>query len=151
MMGTASASTRTREAYFLEYARTVRGLAANVPLAVTGGFRSRAGMQEAVRAGECDVIGIGRPTVTTTDAANVILKGRAEALTAHTLRYGMRGVLGKVADLKTLDGVLDLNWHTDQLHRLGAGLEPDPNRSRLATTVAMLRRNGRTSLRRKRG
>jgi hypothetical protein len=47
--------------------------------------------------------------------------------------------------------VLDLNWHTDQLHRLGAGLEPDPNRSRLATTVAMLRRNGRTSLRRKRG
>jgi len=151
MMGTAAASTRTREAYFLEYARTVRGLAANVPLAVTGGFRSRAAMHEAVRAGECDVIGIGRPTITTTDAAEVILAGRAEALTTHSLRYGMRGVLGKLTDLKTLDGVLDLNWHTDQLHRLGAGLEPDPHRGRLATTVSLLRRNGRTSFRRKRG
>jgi len=151
MMGTAAASTRTREAYFLEYARTVRGLAANVPLAVTGGFRSRAAMHEAVRAGECEVIGIGRPTITTTDAAEVILAGRAEALNTHSLRYGMRGVLGKLTDLKTLDGVLDLNWHTDQLHRLGAGLEPDPHRGRLATTVSLLRRNGRTSFRRKRG
>lgn len=36
---------------------------------------------------------------------------------------------------------LDLNWHTDQFHRLGAGLAPDLDRSR----------NGRTSFRRKRG
>ena len=40
----AAASTRAREAYFLEYARTVRGLVGDIPLAVTGGFRSRAAM-----------------------------------------------------------------------------------------------------------
>src|SRR5262249_30785851 len=34
-------STRRREAYFLDYAATIRR-AARVPLAVTGGFRSRA-------------------------------------------------------------------------------------------------------------
>ena len=42
MMGTAS--TQDREAYFLEYARTVREAAGAVPLAVTGGFRTRSVM-----------------------------------------------------------------------------------------------------------
>ncbi|MGW7426179.1 NADH:flavin oxidoreductase/NADH oxidase family protein [Streptomyces sp. NPDC054813] len=151
MGGSAAASTRAREAYFLEYARTVRGLVGDIPIAVTGGFRSRDGMADAVAAGECDVVGIGRPTATTPDAADVILTGRAEAVVAHQMRYGMRRVLGKVADIKALDGVLDLSWHADQLHRLGAGLEPDLRRGRLATTVSMVRRNGRTSFRRKRG
>jgi len=151
MTGSAAASTRAREAYFLEYARTVRGLVGDIPLAVTGGFRSRDAMEDAVASGECDVVGMGRPTATTPDAADVILTGRAEAVVAHQLRYGMRRVLGRIADLKALDGVLDLSWHADQLHRLGAGLEPDLERGRLATTVSLLRRNGRTSFRRKRG
>jgi 2,4-dienoyl-CoA reductase-like NADH-dependent reductase (Old Yellow Enzyme family) len=151
MMGKAADSTRAREAYFLEYARTVRSLAGGIPLAVTGGFRSRAAMAAAVDTGECDVIGLGRPTATTPDAADVILAGRAETLTAHQLRAGMRRILGMVVDLKSLDGILELSWHTDQLHRVGAGLAPDLNRGRVATTVAMLRRNGRASFGRNRG
>lgn len=63
----------------------------------------------------------------------------------------MRRVLGKAADVKTLDGVLELSWHADQLRRLGAGLEPDLLRGRLVTTVSRVRRNGRTSFRRERG
>jgi 2,4-dienoyl-CoA reductase-like NADH-dependent reductase (Old Yellow Enzyme family) len=151
MMGKAADSTRAREAYFLEYARTVRSLVGDIPLAVTGGFRSRAAMADAVNAGECDVVGLGRPTATTTDAAGVILAGRAETLTAHTMRFGMRRILGKLVDLKTLDGILELSWHTDQLHRVGAGLAPDLKRGRIATTLAMVRRNGRASFGRKRG
>jgi 2,4-dienoyl-CoA reductase-like NADH-dependent reductase (Old Yellow Enzyme family) len=151
MMGKAADSTRAREAYFLEYARTVRSLAGAVPLAVTGGFRSRTAMNEAVHSGECDVIGLGRPTATTTDAADVILARRAETLPSHHVRTGMRPLLGQFVDLKSLDGILELSWHTDQLHRVGAGLEPDLNRGRIATTVAMLRRNGTTSFGRKRG
>lgn len=108
-------------------------------------------MEDAVATGECDVVGIGRPTATTPDAADVLLTRRAEAVVAHQMRYGMRRVLGKIADLKALDGVLDLSWHADQLHRLGAGLEPDLGRGRLAATVSMVRRNGSTSFRRKRG
>lgn len=151
MMGTAAASTRAREAYFLEYARTVRRLAGAIPLAVTGGFRSRAAMVDAIQTGECDVVGIGRPTATTTDAADVILAGRAKALPSHQRRLGMRAILGKIVDIKALDGLLDLGWHTDQLHRVGAGLEPDLQRGRLATMLALLRRNGRASFRPKRG
>lgn len=151
MMGSAAASTRAREAYFLDYARTVRDAAGTIPLAVTGGFRSRVAMDAAIQTGECDVVGIGRPTATTTDAADVVLSKRAEALTTHQQRYGMRTILSKIVNLKTFDGLLDLGWHTDQLHRVGAGLEPDLQRGRLATTLALLRRNGQASLRPKRG
>lgn len=151
MMGTEADSTRSREAYFLEYARTVRGLVGEVPLAVTGGFRSRGAMESAVYDGECDVVGIGRPTATTTDAADAILSGRADRLTAYDLQYGMRRLLGKVADLKALDGVLNLGWHNDQLHRIAAGLEPDTERGRLAATISSLRKNGRASFLPKRG
>ncbi|GAB7144154.1 NADH:flavin oxidoreductase/NADH oxidase family protein [Mycobacterium riyadhense] len=151
MMGRGADSTRAREAYFLQYARTVRSLAGGIPLAVTGGFRSRAAMQEAVDSGECDVIGLARPAATTMDAADVILAGRAETLAAHQLRLGLGRILGSFASLKSLDGILELSWHTDQLHRVGAGLQPDLNRGRIATTLAMLRRNGTTSFGRRRG
>ncbi len=129
----------------------MRSIVGDIPLAVTGGFRSRAAMEEAVAGGECDVIGLGRPTATTPDAADALLSGRADAVTAHQIRYGMRGLLGKVVELKTMDGLLELGWHADQLHRMGEGLEPDPDRSRLAATVAMLRRSGRVSIGSKRG
>ncbi|MEB3031730.1 NADH:flavin oxidoreductase/NADH oxidase family protein [[Mycobacterium] nativiensis] len=151
MMGAAAASTRAREAYFLEYARTVRSLVGDIPLAVTGGFRSRVAMENAVSSGECDVVGLGRPTATTTDAADAILTGRTDALPSHQQRVGMRRILGRFADIKSLDGLIDLSWHTDQLHRVGAGLAPDLDRGRIATTVAMVRRNGRASFGRKRG
>lgn len=151
MMGTAAAGTRAREAYFLEYARTVRDLAGGIPLAVTGGFRSHAAMAAAVEAGDTAVVGIGRPSATTPAAAVEILSGWSSTLPSHTHRAGMRGVLGRVVDIKALDGLLDLSWHTDQLHRVGAGLDPDLRRGRLATVAAMVRRNGTTSFRPRRG
>jgi len=151
MSGSAAASTRAREAYFLEYARTVRAAAGQVPLAVTGGFRSRDAMTAAVESGDCDVVGLARPTVTMPDAAEAILAGQLDVLPTRELNYGMRSLIGRFVDVKALDGVLNISWSTDQLHRLGAGLEPDPNRGRLATTLAMLKRNGTGSLRPKRG
>jgi len=151
MSGSAASSTRAREAYFLDYARSVREVAGTVPLAVTGGFRTRSGMQDALTAGDCDVVGIARPTVTTTDAADAILRGRAVTLATHEISVGMRRLLGRVADLSTLDGVLNLSWNTDQLHRLARGQEPDLGRGALRTAAAMVRRNGRISLKPRRG
>ncbi|WP_342660636.1 NADPH dehydrogenase [Rhodococcus ruber] len=151
MSGSAASSTRAREAYFLDYARSVRDAAQGVPLAVTGGFRTRAGMQDALTAGDCDIVGIARPTVTTTDAADVILHGQEATLPAHEIAVGMRGLFGRLADLKTLDGLLNLSWNTDQMHRLARGLEPDLDRGVLQTALAMVRRNGRISLGARRG
>ena len=122
-----------------------------MPLAVTGGFRTYSGMQDALTAGDCDVVGIARPTVTTTDAADAILRGRATTLDTHEIAVGMRRLIGRVADLKTLDGVLNLSWNTDQLHRLARGQGPDLDRGVPRTVVAMVRRNGRVSLKPRRG
>ncbi|KAK6851311.1 NADPH dehydrogenase [Apiospora arundinis] len=60
--GQKSERTKAREAFFLEFASAVRGeIGSDVPLMVTGGFRSRAGMEAALAGGGCDLIGIGRP------------------------------------------------------------------------------------------
>ena len=56
----ARESTRRREATFLEYAGAIKA-AARMPVMVTGGFRTRAGMEAALLAGETDMIGIARP------------------------------------------------------------------------------------------
>lgn len=59
----ASGKTLAREAFFLEFAHAIRHRFQGVPLMVTGGFRTRGGMEAAVRDGGCDIIGIGRPAV----------------------------------------------------------------------------------------
>ena len=53
--------------------------------------------------------------------------------------------------METLDGVLNLSWNADQMHRLARGLEPDLHRGPLLTALAMVRRNGRVSLKPRRG
>ncbi|MFF3570706.1 nitroreductase family deazaflavin-dependent oxidoreductase [Nocardia jiangxiensis] len=146
-----AASTRAREAYFLEYAETVRHSAGAVPLAVTGGFRSRAAMSAAIESGACDVVGIGRPTAVLPDAARDLLEGRTDVLRTPAISLGLRGPLARSGGLKSFDGAMDLQWHTDQLHRLGAGLNPDPARSPWRTAPTMVRRNGIEALRSRRG
>ena len=151
MGGSAAPATRAREAYFLDYARSVRHEAGAVPIAVTGGFRNRTAMDDALMAGDCDLVGIARPTVTATDAAASILDGRTETLSTHEIQAGMRRFLGRITDVKALDGFLNISWNVDQLHRLSRGLEPDLDRGPLVTALAMVRRNGRVSFSPKRG
>lgn len=55
--------TKAREAFFLEFASAIRREFPGTPLMVTGGFRSRKGMQSAIDEGDCDLIGLGRPAV----------------------------------------------------------------------------------------
>src|SRR5439155_20760944 len=74
-------STRRREAYFLEYAAAIRKVA-TMPLMVTGGFRTSAGMEDALRAGSVDVVGLGRPLITDPDVSR-LLAGDKPVLAAH--------------------------------------------------------------------
>lgn len=53
--------TKAREAFFLEFAKAIRSSFPKVPLMVTGGFRTRQGMEAAVVEGGCDLVGIARP------------------------------------------------------------------------------------------
>lgn len=56
-----SARTAAREAFFLEFAKTVRERHPTLVLMLTGGFRTRAGCVAAIEDGACDLVGIGRP------------------------------------------------------------------------------------------
>ncbi|WP_336275768.1 hypothetical protein [Nocardioides sp. B-3] len=108
-------------------------------------------MDSALRSGDCDSVGIARPTVIAIDAAASILDGRTATLTTHELRVGMRRLLGRLTNLKALDGFLNISWHTDQMHRLARGQQANLDQGALSTAVAMVRRNGRVSFGAKRG
>ncbi|KAJ5815196.1 hypothetical protein N7474_006973 [Penicillium riverlandense] len=56
-----SERTAAREAYFLEFAKAVRQRHPKLILMLTGGFRSRAGAEAAIKDNACDLIGIARP------------------------------------------------------------------------------------------
>lgn len=53
--------TKAREAFFLEFAKSIRSSFPTLLLLVTGGFRTRKGMEAAVVEGGCDLVGLGRP------------------------------------------------------------------------------------------
>ncbi|MFE3229196.1 NADH:flavin oxidoreductase/NADH oxidase family protein [Nocardia sp. NPDC059228] len=147
MMGAAKASTAAREAYFLDYARTVIELAGAVPVAVTGGFRTATAMSEAVAAGDCAIIGLGRPTCLDPQAATNVLASPGARLTAGQVQLPF----ARAALVRPLQSMLDLQWHTDQLHRLGKGKNPDPKRAWWRTAMSATWRNGADTLRPKRG
>lgn len=56
-----SERTAAREAFFLEFSKEVRKRHPDLVLMLTGGFRTRAGAEAAIRDGACDLVGIGRP------------------------------------------------------------------------------------------
>ena len=65
-------STRKREAYFLEYAEAIRN-SAKIPLMITGGFRSREVMEQALATGEVDMVGLARPFCTQPDLPKLLI------------------------------------------------------------------------------
>ncbi|KAJ5042266.1 uncharacterized protein L3040_004819 [Drepanopeziza brunnea f. sp. 'multigermtubi'] len=58
---TPKPSTLLRESFFLHFAQEIRRRFPRIVLMVTGGFRTRLGMQAALESGACDLIGLGRP------------------------------------------------------------------------------------------
>ena len=121
-------STRAREAYFLEYAALIRKVA-RMPLMVTGGFRSRDAMVEALGSGDTDLIGLGRPLCVDPNFVARLFDGtthQAEDPGAE-LAYG-RGLFGprsSVSALRFLNIFSQMGWYYMQLMRLGRGLEPN--------------------------
>jgi 2,4-dienoyl-CoA reductase-like NADH-dependent reductase (Old Yellow Enzyme family) len=98
-------STKAREGYFLEYAKAIKA-AINVPLMVTGGFRSGEVMSLALERGETDLIGMGRPFIVDPEFPGKLLSGTIEAAPA------MERSFPPAADLPR--GAV-LNWFCAQL------------------------------------
>ncbi|ALG11860.1 NADH:flavin oxidoreductase/NADH oxidase family protein [Kibdelosporangium phytohabitans] len=134
------ASTRAREAYFLEFAEKARAVA-TMPLMLTGGFRTLAGMNEALDGGAIDLVGLGRPMVMEPLLPSQLLSGRGEASAISPKRTGIR----------QLDGMAETVWYTDQMWRLGRGHEPKPGRHPVRGIVNYALAGGIHSITRQRG
>lgn len=61
--GAPSDRTIAREGFFLRASEDIRRRFPNLILFVTGGFRSRKGVNAALGEGACDAVGLGRPAV----------------------------------------------------------------------------------------
>ena len=138
---TQADSTRAREAYFLGFAERARA-ATTVPLMVTGGFRTAAGMNAALQTGALDLVGLARLLAIDPDAPQALLQGRDSAQQVRPIRSGLRAV--------DRMGLLEIVWYTRQLRRLGAGRAPRPGESGLVALLGSLVSSGWGSFRTRR-
>lgn len=114
-------STRKREAYFLEYAEQVRAKA-KMPLLLTGGLRSIEGINGALESGAIDLVGMARPFLINPNIAADFIEKKQSSIADPNLSVG----------IKTADSLIQITWYALQIERLGKGLQPDPNLSRLS-------------------
>ncbi|MCF6443963.1 NADH:flavin oxidoreductase/NADH oxidase family protein [Nereida sp. MMG025] len=132
-------STAKREAYFLDFVPKLRA-ATSVPVMVTGGFRSAAAMERAVQDDGVDLIGLGRPLLLDTDAANKLLTGEIAAMDSrdHDLVIG-KGLLGPtspISFLRDLNAWGALGWYYEQTYRLADGKAADKSLSPFKALLA---------------
>jgi 2,4-dienoyl-CoA reductase-like NADH-dependent reductase (Old Yellow Enzyme family) len=137
----AKASTRRREAYFLEFAEKARAAVA-VPLMLTGGFRTLGGMADAVRSGAVDLVGLARPLAIEPDLPQRLLAG-------EEARHEVRPISTGVAAIDRA-ALMEVKWYTRQLHRIGSGAAPRPDESGLAAFAKGLLEDGWKTLRTRR-
>ncbi len=121
-------STRKREAYFLEYAEAIRS-AARIPLMITGGFRSRHAMEEALQEGNCAVIGLARPFCVDAEIARKLISGAlAWCPKQEDELYLGEGWLSPASRSRTIQAVNNqgqAGWYYHQIIRLSQGLPPE--------------------------
>ncbi len=113
-------TTIAREAYFIEFAEQLASQT-QLPLVVTGGFRSLSTMNRALGEGSCAMIGLGRPLTVMTDYSAKLLAG-------EELPLAMRKVTTGIAKLDSAV-MLDITWYEHQLERIGRGRGAKPTMS----------------------
>lgn len=113
-------STQEREAYFLDYVKKVRKII-DTPLMLTGGFRTVAVMEKAIKDGELDVVGIARPFTLYPDLTNQIFAGSLENVEVPDPKTGIKAIDNS--------GFVDIMWHEIHIKRLGEGKTPNPSLS----------------------
>jgi len=131
-------STKKREAFFLEFAEKARAHV-KVPLAVTGGFRTRQGIEAALSSGALDMVGLARALAIDPDFPRKLLAGEAAESGVRSLRTGI-GAVDRM-------GLMEIAWYARQLHRMGKGHEPKPAESARRALLFTLASQGLGALR----
>lgn len=85
-----------REAFFLDYAKKARS-EVDIPMMVTGGFRARSIMVDALATGALDIVGMARPFTNDPSVARDLLDGRTERAADPPVMPGL-GRLGGTSE-----------------------------------------------------
>lgn len=121
-------STIAREAYFLAYTEEIKKVI-DIPLMVTGGFRSRLAMETAINQGACEIVGIGRPLCSDPLAVKKLLDRSIDVLPTFekTLSIGP-GWLSQRSPFRLIQALNAFgiqSWFYSQIRRISEGLSPD--------------------------
>lgn len=133
------ASTIAREAYFVDFAIAMQQ-EVSIPLMVTGGFRHKSAMEEALGNG-ADIIGLGRPMCVMTDAPKQLLAGLDELPRYESeLKFfpAWLGFLNQFAAFRTLSTFGVQFWFYAQLESLGQLGRAKPDMSTLAASKRVM-------------
>ncbi len=137
--GEKSDSTKRREAYFLEYAKLIRDATDGLPLMVTGGFRTRDAMEDALRQGELDMIGIARPFCVMPDFPNRMLEGSLHDLPRNedgiTLGNGWFGPNSSSQWMRGFNSQAGAAWYYKQMMRMAENQSPDESIGTVGTML----------------
>ncbi|KAK0516035.1 hypothetical protein JMJ35_002069 [Cladonia borealis] len=126
-----SETTRIREAYFTEFAERVQGLNSTVPIQLSGGFRSRTGMADAIDSGVCSLIGLGRSVVLQPDLpAAILLNPSVPDEEAFAQSHMVKGQwFANMIPVKVVGAGLAIQFFYHNMRRMGNGLKSDPDMS----------------------
>ncbi len=105
-------STRAREAYFLDFAKSIREQSA-IPLMVTGGFRTAEFCNEVLENKELDMIGFGRPFLVDRTFPQPWLDGHNNQI--KDVDYSF--------NIKQLKDMAEAGFFDYQIHRIAANKE----------------------------
>lgn len=112
MLNTQRASTREREAYFLDYVSAMRSTT-TLPLMLTGGLRTPRVMEAVVAGGDVDLVGLARPLTLVPDLPMRVLSGQDE-----------NSVATPPVPTGTLQVLSETSWYVHQMRRVGQGHPP---------------------------
>ncbi|KAL7949758.1 FMN-linked oxidoreductase [Trichoderma barbatum] len=120
MQVSRSASTLAREAFFLDFAKEIRDRFRHVPLMVTGGFRTREGMEAALREDACDIVGVARPAALNPSLPKNLIFNK-EIQNEDARAYSRKTpdmLLAKLLGVKIMSGGAETAWYTNQMRSM---------------------------------
>jgi 2,4-dienoyl-CoA reductase-like NADH-dependent reductase (Old Yellow Enzyme family) len=145
-------STREREAMFLQYAKSLKAVA-RMPIMVTGGFRTLAGMEAALTGGHTDMIGLARPFCLEPDFPARMLSAQMQRLPVPedklVLGRGYWGPNSSSNSIRSLNNLCQAGWYYHQIERLAVGQPPQPGLSPVKALLTHLGNDFTRGIRRK--
>jgi len=120
-----------------------------LPLMVTGGFRTVGAMKSAIGNDGVDIIGLGRPLVINPDAPKQILAGEIEELFSRdenlVIGSGLLGPKSPISFLRDLNAWGALGWYYEHIYALADGKQPDLDLSPFKALLSYDRTEGRAA------